>query len=69
MSDSEPSSHSEDKSEDQGSQSFPISPGLSVIGLFLTGLVGIILAIFTGSAVSLFASAISFGLIAWIAFR
>ena len=48
---------------------FPLSPGLSIIGLFVTGLAGIIVGINEGGGVPLLASALSFGTVAWIAFR
>ncbi len=47
----------------------PVSPGLSIVGLFLTGIVGIIMGILVGSGVALLASAFSFGLVAWLSFR
>lgn len=47
----------------------PVSPGLSIVGLFLTGIVGIIMGILVGSGVALLASVFSFGLVAWLSFR
>lgn len=47
----------------------PVPPGLSIVGLFLTGIVGIIVGILVGSGVALFASVFSFGLVAWLSFR
>lgn len=48
---------------------FPLSPGLSIIGLFITGFVGIFVGINEGGGLPLLASALSFGTVAWIAFR
>ena len=48
---------------------FPLSPGLSIIGLFVTGIVGIIVGITSGEGLALLASTLSFGTVAWIAFR
>lgn len=47
----------------------PVSPGLSIIGLFVTGIVGIIVGITSGSGIALIASVLAFGWVAWIAFR
>ena len=55
--------------EEENRVKAPVSPGLSIVGLFLTGIVGIIMGILTGSGVALFASVFSFGLVAWLAFR
>ncbi len=47
----------------------PVSPGLSIIGLLITGVVGIVIGIEARDGLALLASAFSFGLVAWIAFR
>ncbi len=47
----------------------PVSPGLSIVGLFLTGIVGIIVGILEGSGSALLASTLSFGVVAWLSFR
>jgi hypothetical protein len=48
---------------------FALSPGLSIIGLFLTGLIGILVGVNEGDGVALLVSFLSFGTVAWIAFR
>ncbi len=55
--------------EEENRVKAPVSPGLSIVGLFLTGIVGIFMGILTGSGVALFASVFAFGLVAWLAFR
>ena len=49
--------------------SFPLAPGLSIMGLLATGIVGIFVGIYGDNGVALLASTLSFGLVAWLAFR
>lgn len=44
-------------------------PGMAVLGLMVTGVAGLVLAIPTGNGVSLLASAIAFGIVFFVSFK
>lgn len=48
---------------------FPASPGMAVIGLFATGIAGILVGLIASSGTALIAAALAFGTVAWVAFR
>ena len=50
-------------------ETFPASPGIAVIGLFATGIAGILVGLIASSGTALIAAALAFGTVAWVAFR
>ena len=55
--------------KDKDNKPTSATPGLAILGLFATGFGGLVLAFTMGSGTALVASALAFGVVAYVSFK